>query len=816
MRDELHLMELVDRYLDGSMNTADRAAFEVRASKSAELRELIADQRALREGVARVPVRAAAAKAYRAYRFGKPGPWNGGSVIVAVIIITAAVLMLKREAPTYDERGDAPQATIEEAITATEDALRPLLINVDTQRDTTVLSPGGIVLDIPRGCFIDSLGRTIASPVQVTLKEALTAIDIIKAGLSTMSGDTLLETGGMFHIDARQNGRAVRIDSSKAITAMVPAQRNQEGMMLYRGEELPDGRIDWRDPQPLKKSLVPVDITTLNFYPPGYVQKLADLGQAVTTKAFKDSLYYSFCYTSSPAPVQDRVIAESTEIWPDVAGTGNSGPVEAFVSSDTTTKNLDELMETTYQGTGIDPAKVKTIWQPRFNGSNLATREFEERMRAIHGTCDNAVLDLYVNNLDQDLSELDSRAVRMGYAAFSAFTRRNDGRVDLPKHAAERLRAVYENWSRAEASAIRKAQEDFWAEQAKLDGAANQKRTQHSAQETERRQALFRREYDANLAEACRQLGIEKLGPRREPPIAAYVANITNPGWWNVDRAVFQATADRRDMRFTDKRTDKTATLTYAPLMVEVSDRTSYDELFVYLIPEELNSYQRMNEQGGGFEERLNSLFTYDLLCLGMKGSQQFAFAAKASGQSRITASLAPTDDNGLRAMLRTKGNVEENLLDESRYLIWSAGDRARQKRNTDRVRLRQELMPVVFPCTGATEVPAEESARVTAINEQRIETAARFPGGEEAMWAWLRERMKVPADPDGDGRVVLVFTVEADGSTTNHAVQRSGGAACDREALRVVRMMPKWEPSRAGGRPVACRMQLPVSFSLR
>ncbi|MBK8228854.1 MAG: energy transducer TonB [Flavobacteriales bacterium] len=812
MRDELHLMELVDRYLDGSMNAADRAAFEERASKSAELRELIDDQRALREGVARVPVRAAAAKAYRAYRFGKPGPWIGGSVIVAVIGITAAVLMLKREAPTYDERGDAPRATIEEGITATEDALRPLLINVDTQRDTTVLSPGGIVLDIPRGCFIDSLGRTIASPVQVTLKEALTAIDIVKAGLSTMSGDTLLETGGMFHIDARQNGRVVRIDPSKAITAMVPAQRNQEGMMLYRGEELPDGRIDWRDPQPLKKSLVPVDITTLNFYPPGYVQKLAELGQAVTTKAFKDSLYYSFCYTSSPAPVQDRGIAERTEIWPVVAGTGNSGPVEAFVSSDTTTKNLDKLMETTYQGTGIDPAKVMTIWQPRFNGSNLATREFEERMRAIHGTCDNAVLDLYVNNLDQDLSELDSRAVRMGHAAFSAFTRRNDGRVDLPKHAAERLRTFYEKISSSEADAIRKTQEKFWNEQWKQDVKSDAKRADHAMAESVREGALFQKELAANLDTVYKQLGYKQV----PFPRAAWVVPVSNSGWWNVDKAVLQATVSRSSMSYTDDQTGKTAALSYTPLIVEVADRASFDELVVYLIPDQLNSYQRMNEQGGGFEERLNTLFTYDLLCLGMKGSQQFAFAAKASGQSRITASLAPTDDNGLRAMLRTKGNVEENLLDESRYLIWSAGDRARQKRNTDRVRLRQELMPVVFPCTGATGVPAEDSARVTAINEQRIETAARFPGGEEAMWAWLRERMKVPADPGGDGRVVLVFTVEADGSTTNHAVQRSGGAACDREALRVVRMMPKWEPSRAGGRPVACRMQLPVSFSLR
>ncbi|MBK7943978.1 MAG: hypothetical protein IPJ85_01125 [Flavobacteriales bacterium] len=291
MRDELHLMELVDRYLDGSMNAEERAVFEARAKSSGDLRELIEDQRALREGVARAHARAAATKAYRSYRFGKPGPWIGGAVVVAVIGITAAVLMLKHEAPTNEAQGDAPMESFEELLGEANDALHPLVINVDTRRDTTVLSPGGIVLDIPRGCFTDSLGRPINGPVQVTLKEALTAIDIT-AGLST-DGDTLLETGGMFHIDARKDGRAVRIDPSKPITAMVPAQRNQQGMMLYRGEELPDGRIDWRDPQPLKKSLVPVDITTLNFYPPGYEQQLAELGQD-ERKAFRDSLYWSF------------------------------------------------------------------------------------------------------------------------------------------------------------------------------------------------------------------------------------------------------------------------------------------------------------------------------------------------------------------------------------------------------------------------------------------------------------------------------------------------------------------------------------------
>jgi len=244
--------------------------------------------------------------------------------------------------------------------------------------------------------------------------------------------------------------------------------------------------------------------------------------------------------------------------------------------------------------------------------------------------------------------------------------------------------------------------------------------------------------------------------------------------------------------------------------VIEVNDRASYDELFVYLIPQELNSFQRMNERNGSFEERLNALFTYDLLCLGMKGKQQFAFTAMASGQSRITASLSPTDDNGLRKMLRAKGNVEERLLDESRYLYQSANDRARRKTNADRARLRQDLMPVVFPCAAQSEAAAAE-----LIESSWADIPARFPNGEDALWQWLRARMKVPLTPGGDGRVLVRFTVEVDGRTTNHVIERSGGTACDEEALRVVRQMPRWEPSRTSNGPVACSMQLPINFSL-
>lgn len=89
MRDELHLMELVDRYLDGSLNEADRAAFEARAEASKELRQLIEDQRALREGVQRLHLRSLVQNA-------APRGGHGGSVasLFAILAILGASYVL--------------------------------------------------------------------------------------------------------------------------------------------------------------------------------------------------------------------------------------------------------------------------------------------------------------------------------------------------------------------------------------------------------------------------------------------------------------------------------------------------------------------------------------------------------------------------------------------------------------------------------------------------------------------------------------------------------------------------------------------------
>lgn len=90
------------------------------------------------------------------------------------------------------------------------------------------------------------------------------------------------------------------------------------------------------------------------------------------------------------------------------------------------------------------------------------------------------------------------------------------------------------------------------------------------------------------------------------------------------------------------------------------------------------------------------------------------------------------------------------------------------------------------------------------------------FPGGDPAMYQWLSENLVYPpkAQENGiQGTVVVSFTIGVDGSVTNVKVARGKDPALDYEAVRVVRLMPKWKPGKVNGKPVPIIYTLPVKF---
>ena len=102
--------------------------------------------------------------------------------------------------------------------------------------------------------------------------------------------------------------------------------------------------------------------------------------------------------------------------------------------------------------------------------------------------------------------------------------------------------------------------------------------------------------------------------------------------------------------------------------------------------------------------------------------------------------------------------------------------------------------------------------------SSQVIEEMPMFPGGEKALVTYLKENLKypiVPAENGIQGRVIVLFKVEADGSLTDVRIGGSVDPSIDREALRLVKAMPKWIPGKQDGKPVPVKFQLPITFSL-
>ena len=112
-----------------------------------------------------------------------------------------------------------------------------------------------------------------------------------------------------------------------------------------------------------------------------------------------------------------------------------------------------------------------------------------------------------------------------------------------------------------------------------------------------------------------------------------------------------------------------------------------------------------------------------------------------------------------------------------------------------------------------AQEKPVEE--KVFDVVEQM----PQFPGGDAALFEYLSNHIKYPtiAEENGvQGRVIVTFVVERDGSITDVKVVKSVDPSLDREASRVVKGMPRWIPGKQNGSAVRVKYTVPVTFRLQ
>jgi periplasmic protein TonB len=117
-------------------------------------------------------------------------------------------------------------------------------------------------------------------------------------------------------------------------------------------------------------------------------------------------------------------------------------------------------------------------------------------------------------------------------------------------------------------------------------------------------------------------------------------------------------------------------------------------------------------------------------------------------------------------------------------------------------------------PPPAPREAPGSASEEVFQVVEQQAE----FPGGQATLFKWLGENIKYPEEARMNkiqGKVILRFIIEKDGAISGVAVLRGTNDLLDKEAVRVVSMMPRWKPGMQRGNEVRSYFTLPVIFKL-
>jgi hypothetical protein len=669
----------IDRYLQNEMTEAERLSFESELAGNKALQQELYIQQQLSKAAATAGLKSEFSKAMKQQFITKQLLRWG---LIAVIAAAAIYLYVER-----NQLFGHSTATTEQDKVNVNTVAPPEIFNISTIADTIIETKEGIVLAIPAHSF-----NTDRDKIELQVKTALYPLSIMQNGLSTMSNDSLLQTAGMFSVNGFDGDQLLQLN--KPINVSVPASKIDDRMQLFDGKEAGAGRINWVNPKSIENRLRTYDIEKLDFYPPRYIPTLKALQKNYRNRQYTDSLYYSFSgYPHSASPASTTVPAIESNEYP-VSDTSKGDGVQKQV-----------YYREIYQ---VDPAKIKAIWNKQFNNTILATKEFEERLRYMHSICEDGYPEAYLQNLNKPLYKTDeliaSNTQGSIKAKFLAFAKRKDGIVMIADALQKKLSTYFEQRS----TAYRDAAEKTWAKyQDSLDALnriADEKRRTAAINDFKRTNTNFEQEYCINLTNAYRQIGISRTCndtfPLSPPAANYYNFNITTPGWKNLDAYVMDATADRKTMAYTDPATGKTATLTYQPISIIIDKREQYDRVLVYLLPDSLNSFQRVKEGGTSFKENLNALFRYDVVILAFKGDQLFFNKLQWAQPANYVFDLKPVTAADLKLALTKYELMKANdIMSDLDSQLFDEKELKRQLELQKEVEFREKIAASIFNC---------------------------------------------------------------------------------------------------------------------
>ena len=225
-----------------------------------------------------------------------------------------------------------------------------------------------------------------------------------------------------------------------------------------------------------------------------------------------------------------------------------------------------------------------------------------------------------------------------------------------------------------------------------------------------------------------------------------------------------------------------------------------------------LESIQRVVAQGQG---------------MGLEKGKQLFFddEGKVKAMNFYTIVRDPKNDKVLNRLANETFLYPDGKTQEE--VIFSYGDKPNQRRTYVRKIYSpegflqyEETMNDKGEQTTTYFKPNGKKDKHPKVHFDLLETLPVFPGGFQALIQFLSNNVKYPpiAQENGiQGRTIVQFVVNKDGSICDIVVVRSAGdPSLDREAIRVVKSMPRWKPGTHRGKPIRVKYTLPVNFKLK
>lgn len=130
-------------------------------------------------------------------------------------------------------------------LVATDSSLLPQQFTINPAAPQAVKGRRGIEIAIPANAFTDAQGRPVTTPVTLTLTEFTDVASAFMHDVTSMSTDGLLESGGMYRLEASANGQPLQLQSGMAMDVKIPAQKPVEDMSVYVSQTDTNGKIVW-------------------------------------------------------------------------------------------------------------------------------------------------------------------------------------------------------------------------------------------------------------------------------------------------------------------------------------------------------------------------------------------------------------------------------------------------------------------------------------------------------------------------------------------------------------------------------------------